>query len=116
MKVLSVSKLSKEEKERLLLVFDSVSKQDFPSIWIQLARNLHEDRIDKSKLKEYSLHFEGINEHFGKGFIPRLEIDKVIMEAIGIDKESQEKMLEEIYLYLLDEIFVLDNIIEGEEE
>ncbi len=116
LKVLSVDKLSADEKEQLLSVFESVCHEDFPCVWVQLARNLKSDRIPKSKLEKYLQHFEGIQDHLGKGFEPRLKIDRAIMTVLGIDEKAQKDLLEKIYLYLIDETMVLDKIIEGEED
>lgn len=116
LKVLSFKDLSANDKKRLLSVFENIRHEVFPSVWIQLARNLQSERIPQDKLKAYLHHFDGIGEQFGKGFSPRLAIDKAIMTVLGIDEKAQESLLRELYLYLLDETMVLDNIIEGNED
>jgi hypothetical protein len=116
LKVISVDKLSIDEKKQLLSIFESVRHEDFPCVWVQLARNLKSDRIPKSKLEKYLQHFEGIQDQFGKGFEPRLKIDRAIMRVLGIDEKAQQDLLEKIYLYLIDETMVLDKIIEGEND
>jgi hypothetical protein len=116
LKVLSIENLSADEKNRLLSVFENVRHEDFPCVWVQLARNLNHDKIPKDKLEKYLQHFEGIQDEFGKIFEPRLKIDRAIMTVLGIEEEAQQDLLEKIYLYLIDEIMILDNIIEGRED
>lgn len=116
LKVLAVDKLSKDEKDLLLSIFEEISQEEFPSIWVQIARNLKPELIPESKLNAFVEHFKGIKEEFNKGFIPRLKIDKAILNILRITEQEQQTFLHEMYLYLLDEIMVLDNIVEGKDE
>jgi len=83
--ILDPTSLSKSEKKRLLNIFKKVKKINFPSILEQLKTR----------------------------FQPRIEIDKVILQMLGFTDNEIDRMLNNLYPALANEIEQLKTLMEG---
>lgn len=108
---LDPTKITEEEKEKILDLFGAISKICFPSLWKQLAMNVKWDRFTDEEKELLIEVFEGFNEVIGKGFEPRKRIDTCILSVLGIPSKDHSDMLEQIYVDMLTELAKLKKII-----
>ena len=99
--------LTKKQTNKLLNVFDEVSKEEFPSIVTQLIMNSNREDFKKEEISRFSEVFEDFEDLIGKGFTPRRKIDTAILDIIGEDI----KVLNDLYPRLLKEIYILKNMM-----
>jgi hypothetical protein len=100
----SIDKLSKDTKEQANQVFEGIRYQQFPAIWVQLARNVTKESIYPTDLTLMKNSFDNFEGNLGKGFVPRRKIDRLFLEILGLKVRIPERFLSDLYLRLLKEI------------
>lgn len=94
-------------REELFETFDEVKSDNAPSIVVQLARNSNESMLSDEELGEVKEASEGLVDEIGKEYTPRRKLDKAILDLSGMDKNEQDRFLDEFYTYLFREIVIL---------
>lgn len=114
MYVTDPTELSSSDREEILNVFDEIRKEEFPSIWQQLAMNTNPDRLTGEEKRTLAEVFEGFDNWLGRGFEPRKKIDKAILSVLRYPDEQQNDLLEYLYLSLLREIETLKKMMQSD--
>jgi hypothetical protein len=117
LKVIDIHKLKETEKEELLNVFEDISDNEFPCIWKQILRNV--STTDVSLLNKYiiceTFHISDSDyeELINNPFEPRIKMDMAILNILFPRKKRQdiEDILNQVYLYLIDEIIVAKQLV-----
>ncbi|KXA94093.1 hypothetical protein AKJ37_08000, partial [candidate division MSBL1 archaeon SCGC-AAA259I09] len=109
MMVVNPDKISNNQKEKLLEIFEETREVQFPSLWKQLAMNCKRKYFSKKEIEEISKIFDEFKSVLEKDFDPRRRIDEAILSVLEI--ENKEKILDKLYPGLLKEIAILKRMM-----
>ncbi|MFX1520195.1 MAG: Eco57I restriction-modification methylase domain-containing protein [Promethearchaeota archaeon] len=115
LKVPNTKKLNEVEKQNILATFEDTSKEDFPSILVQFLRNCSKNMIPEEIMEiiRNQRTYPDLEAEIGILFEPRRKIDSSILKNIfHIDENQHERILSQLYVDILREIFLLKKMME----
>jgi len=109
----NVDDLTENEIVKLISFFEDIATKESPSLVEQMALNTPQGSVGHDTQRHIEKHFEGITDLFGEGYEPRIELDKIILEILGVPDDHRDEFLDSIYEDLLIELTELKNIVDG---
>jgi hypothetical protein len=109
LKAPEIDRINLATLQKILGVFDKLHDEEFPAMWIQLARNVAREMISPSDWILMKKTYENFENEIGKGFEPRVIIDRLFIDILNPDLKAANfsTFLSELYIKLLKEICLI---------